>query len=296
MAARKWTRLLVPLLVLAALLPMAQPVHAEDGQRLTTERQVYAFLTSKMGLSSAAACGVMANIEVESGFSLTALGDSGSSFGLCQWHEDRYASLRAYCTMRGRDYRSLMGQLEYLHYELRVNYPDLYAQLRMTEDSAQGAYLAAYLWCVRFERPADMEAKGAERGSLAQNKYWPRYHGISVPDPVADGSIARQVLNESFGVGFDGSYITSSTGVVHEWRLETDTEEQSSAQQNGHTQAHRSVIRAYTPHHRPAASQKGSASVGISVGLNFFVLGDGTERRRVCMLEETVEENPAPAA
>lgn len=56
-----------------------------------TEAIIYEFLVSNMGLTSAAACGVIANIQYESGFSPTKLGDHGTSYGICQWHNGRFS-------------------------------------------------------------------------------------------------------------------------------------------------------------------------------------------------------------
>lgn len=270
MAVKKWARRL--LLLLAVLLLPVSAVKAEEPERFLTERQIYAYLTGKMGLNSAAACGIMANIEVESGFSLSALGDSGTSYGICQWHEGRYAALVAYCSTRGVDYRSLIGQLEYLHYELRTDYSNLYAQLRQVENSGQGAYEAGYLWCVKFERPADMEQKGVTRGNMAQYKYWLRYQGAKLPQPEDPQPFVSELL-ENFELPVD----------VQEWSLAeqppTLPEAETTAAAPGGS-PRRARIKAYVPKHRPAVREAGSAAVGIAVGLQFLTLGDGTPRRK----------------
>lgn len=286
MEQKNWIRLLSCLIVLFLLLPVCT-VQGAEMDRLTMEKQVYAYLTSQMGLNSAAACGIMANIEVESGFTLTAIGDSGTSFGLCQWHEGRYTALITYCASRGLDYRSLMGQLEYLQYELRTNYTSLLAQLNLVEDSAQGAYQAGYLWCVKFERPADMEVKGVTRGNLAQYKYWYRYRGASLPAPEDNAAFAAEMLEQMEA--------PVSRGVVEEWRLEEAPTEE--AQVQGQTGVHRSRarIRAYIPHHHPVSEPAPeNAATGMSVGLTFLVLGDGVKKRWLPLPE--AEDVPLPAA
>lgn len=167
---------------LAALLLMltllATPVLASAGDRLHIEREIYDFLTNELMLSTAAACGVLANIEHESSFQPTIVGDKGTSFGLCQWHNERWTALRAYSSALGLDYRTVEGQLAYLCYELGNNYTTLLLTLQSIDDTPDGAYRAAYLWCTQFERPSDMLAKGAARGELARNKYWPRYNNF----------------------------------------------------------------------------------------------------------------------
>lgn len=147
---------------------------------LAVERQIYSYLTEGLKLSSAAACGILANIEYESAFQVTIIGDHGTSFGLCQWHNERYTALRGYCMARGLDYRSVEGQMAYLGYELKSSYISLYAALRSLPNTPDGAYQAAYLWCIRYERPVDMEQKAVTRGNAARYKYWNRYNSVSM--------------------------------------------------------------------------------------------------------------------
>ncbi len=154
---------------------LAVPAAGAVDDRLAVERQVYRFLTTELRLSNAAACGVLANIEHESNFQPTIYGDHGTSYGLCQWHNSRFAALRGYCSALGLDHRTVEGQMAYLKYELGNNYTSLLLTLQSIGDTPDGAYQAGYLWCVRFEMPKDMELKGHNRGTLAQGKYWNRY-------------------------------------------------------------------------------------------------------------------------
>ncbi len=139
------------------------------------EQEIFEFMTQEMGLPPASACGIMANMEAESSFRLVCYGDEGTSFGLCQWHAGRFDALKAFCGSRGYDYRTLEGQLNFLLFDLRVNFPDTYKHLRCIPNDSQGAYDAAYYWCVNYERPAGMQAAGAHRGRIAQMKYWNRF-------------------------------------------------------------------------------------------------------------------------
>ena len=179
------------LAVLLAAVLLAAPVWAEPLEQMAVERQVYAFLTEELGLSTAAACGVLANIEHESAFRPTVVGDKGTSYGLCQWHNERFSALRGYCSALGMDYRTVEGQLAYLRYELGNRYTSLLLTLQSIENTPDGAYRAAYLWCIQFEKPSNMQAKAAARGELAQGKYWVRYdHYNSIvmvePEPVPE--------------------------------------------------------------------------------------------------------------
>ena len=185
MVHKFFIRLLAVLLLLPVLLTT---VSASAGERLAVERTVYEYLTGELKLSNAAACGVLANIEHESAFQPTIFGDQGTSYGLCQWHNERFTALRGYCASLGLDYRTVEGQLAYLKYELGTNYTTLLLTLQSLDDTPEGAYRAGYLWCIQFEKPSDMNTKAVARGELARNKYWPRYKNyqqitIVLPEP-----------------------------------------------------------------------------------------------------------------
>ncbi len=133
----------------------------------TNQDQIYNYLASQ-GYNHAAICGILANIKHESGYRTDALGDGGTSYGICQWHAGRYEQLMNYCQQNNLDYTSLEGQLSYLSYELQ-KYGDLTNTLKNVPNTPEGAYQAAYQWTVQFERPANMDAAGQTRGSTAQS-------------------------------------------------------------------------------------------------------------------------------
>lgn len=85
----------------------------------TVQERVYNFLRAQ-GFSAAAACGVMGNIEQESGFNATIQEyGSGVGYGLCQWSYARRTNLINWCQRNGQDYTTVEGQLNYLMYELK---------------------------------------------------------------------------------------------------------------------------------------------------------------------------------
>ena len=135
---------------------------------------LYWFLRDELSLNHAAACGVLANVQMEANFRPIALGDGGTSYGICQWHLGRFTRLMAYCTTKELDYNTLEGQMAYLKYELQVYYPHVLAMLEGTEDTAKGSYDAAYAFCYRFEMPDQIEARSQQRGNLAENEYYPK--------------------------------------------------------------------------------------------------------------------------
>ena len=151
-----------------------------DGSKPATtggnvEQQVYSYATSTMGLNKAAACAMLANINSESGFNLTSVGDGGTSYGLCQWHNQRWSNLKSWCQSNKKSVSSLEGQMGFLASELKSSYPGVWSTLTSAPNTAQGAYDAAYKWCTDFEVPADKYNKAKARGNLARNTYWPKY-------------------------------------------------------------------------------------------------------------------------
>ena len=148
----------------------------------SNEEKIFEFLVEEMDLNAAAASGVLANIQHESGFNHKAKGDNGTSYGICQWHNSRWNAMKTYCNNNGYDWTSLSGQLKYLKFELSQNNSKylwngktIYNYLLSVPNTAQGAYDAGYYWCVKFEVPANKEVKGKTRGNLAKNTYWPEY-------------------------------------------------------------------------------------------------------------------------
>lgn len=156
------------------------------GAASSNAKTIYNFCITELGLNSAGACGVLANIEAESNFSPTLYGDGGNSYGICQWNLSRFTNLKNYCNKNGYDWKSLEGQLYFLKYELSNNKSDtgyILDKLKSVTNTAQGAYDAGYRWCYYFERPANKEAKSQSRGAKARDTYWPLYQNVAPTQP-----------------------------------------------------------------------------------------------------------------
>lgn len=131
------------------------------------------FLCREVGLTPTAACGFLANMYYESMFNPTALGDAMTSYGLCQWHDYRWDRLVEFCEINDYNWQTAEGQLRYLKYELENYYRDLLEVINQCEDSASGAYEAAFYICVDFEQPENANIKGENRGYLAFYSVYP---------------------------------------------------------------------------------------------------------------------------
>ena len=158
------------------------------------KKAIYDYLTQTMGFNTAAASGVLANIYCESGFNPNALGDNGTSYGICQWHNGRYQNLKAYCADHGYDYRSLTGQLNFLNYELNHSYGSTLRLLKSVFNDSEAAYYAGYSWCYNFERPKNYPSVSITRGNLARDKYWASYVGDSQTSGVIE--LERELSEE----------------------------------------------------------------------------------------------------
>ena len=104
------------------------------------------------GFSENATIGLMININAESGFDPNNVGDSGTSYGLCQWHNGRWSKLKR---KKPNSWQTIKGQLEYLLYELEN--VDQYA---ISYKYIMGNYSAREIstkFCMNFEVPANKE-------------------------------------------------------------------------------------------------------------------------------------------
>ena len=146
--------------------------------KYSNEQLCYAFLTKVMGYNTAAAAGVLSNISAESGFRVNANGDSGKSYGICQWYSARKTRLLNWCESKGKDPAQLLSQLYFLKYELETYYPAVNRYMKSVENSEQGAFDAAYYFCYHFEAPANRASKSTSRGNNAKNIFYPRYASV----------------------------------------------------------------------------------------------------------------------
>ncbi len=153
--------------------PTADDVFADSS--LSNEEKIFYFLVYEMDFNTAGACGVLANIDCESGFRPTAVNSSSGAYGICQWLGGRKTNLQNYCASNGYDSDSLEGQLWFLKYELTNKYPSVLSSMKSVDDSAQGAYDAGYHWCYYFEIPGNRSSTSAKRGAIARDEFWPEY-------------------------------------------------------------------------------------------------------------------------
>lgn len=134
------------------------------------ERKAYLFLTKTAGLNDAAACGVMANLWVESQF--TADTDGLFGYGLCQWCYGRKIAVQDYEQTFADQYE---GQLNFLLCELEGAYSDVFEVLSSVPNTKDGAKTAAKEFCRHFEIPVAMSFQSYYRADFAE-EYFAKYH------------------------------------------------------------------------------------------------------------------------
>lgn len=155
------------------------------------ETKTYRYLVENMGLKCAAALGIMANIQSESGYNPNAVNPGSTSFhGICQWglggaSGNRWSKLKSWCSSHGYSYSSLNGQLRYMRYELENYSGYRYSTLKNVSNTASGAASAARTFAQYFEGCSSIYF--ASRQRLAKTTYWKEYSGLA--------SAKLQVLN-----------------------------------------------------------------------------------------------------
>lgn len=145
-------------------------------QEKSAEKTIYRFLTEQIGLNTAAACGILANVERECDFRIN-LTSSDGGYGIVQWTGVRNRNLKNWCKKNDYDYKTLEGQLRFLEYELNGSYSKILKTMKNIENSPAGAYEAAYYFCYNFEIPANRVQNSIRRGNIAKDTYWKRYAG-----------------------------------------------------------------------------------------------------------------------
>ncbi|MBR3424282.1 MAG: S-layer homology domain-containing protein [Clostridia bacterium] len=167
-------------LLLAALLTalFVMPISVEAA---TVEEEVFSFLTKELGLTTAAAAGIMANIMCECSFNPNA-GDIDTnglySYGLVMWNGPRYERLKSWCKENGLSYDTVEGQMRYLKYELEGSECETLTAMRAIPDTFEGCVDATVLFAELFERCAAFSY--GLRVYYAVNTFWPSY-GTGAP-------------------------------------------------------------------------------------------------------------------
>lgn len=175
-----------------------------------SDQSIFLYLTKSLGLTPAAACGVLANLDAESGLCPARVqgdfspdysvsyayaaavdagtisredfiynGPGGGGFGLAQWtYSTRKAALYDLHISMGMSIYSYDVQLTMLSNELQAD-ASILAQLQALGNTEEDVRTAATIWCTQFERPDNMWSAAVYRGNLGVSNFWPIYSNSS---------------------------------------------------------------------------------------------------------------------
>ena len=139
------------------------------------EDKIFNFVTGKMGLTPAAAAGILGNLKQESGFNPHALGDGGTSYGIVQWHNERWNDLKNFSSSHGLDSTTLEAQLQFMAHELSSGkYPSTWRAIKNAPNTLQGALDVAEAWVRFYEMPNNIDHEVQVRQTNARG-YWDIY-------------------------------------------------------------------------------------------------------------------------
>jgi hypothetical protein len=183
---------------------------------VVSPRAVYDYLLAN-GVSPASAAGILANIAAESGFDSAVIGDVnvGGSGGLFQHHAARWDSLKAYAQSTGRHWTDWQAQVDFALREAKQ------MGLSLTHSDASKA---SYEWTVRFERPANAEAKAKQRaGTVAKYNYGGAASssgsGSGAPVVPQSGSAIPAAASEELNVPTGGSWFRVGSEYIVAYRF-----------------------------------------------------------------------------
>jgi len=137
-----------------------------SSQQRDAYKKMYDRLTQYHGLPDHVAKGIIANAQAESSLNPYAVGDNGTSEGLCQWHSSRRREMLTYTQPRiasGED--PVVAQTDFLVYDMKKNYGSTYNKILSAKSSAD----VADIMCREYERPRNVGAEVARRRSIAQS-------------------------------------------------------------------------------------------------------------------------------
>ena len=197
------------LVVVMAIGLFATTVSAEESIE-QNKKEIYTYLTGTMGLNTAAACGIMANIYYETTFRVDIWNASGTHYGMFMYYSGLHSQLFDWCEENGYDYRTCEGQLKFFNHLMKKSYSSTLSKLQNVANTADGAYSAADIFCREFERPANASAQGAKRGSYASGTLFPAYASGASNSAGSSGSSSNSGSSNVKTVNYT-AYVTATT-------------------------------------------------------------------------------------
>ncbi len=123
-------------------------------------REVYNYIRER-GLSKFHALGMLSNIQAESSFNPSAIGDNGTSAGLFQHHKTRWQNLKEFAKRRGTQWTDWKTQVDFA---LSEPAGQQYAAMNFKSAAEASIWFTKY-----FEIPANKEQQAAIRVNNLNN-------------------------------------------------------------------------------------------------------------------------------
>ena len=178
-------------------------------REITTWEAVMKFLIDK-GLTVAGAAGVAGNIKIESDFNTGAIGDKGTSYGLCQWHLSRKDELDNFAQEVGGDVSDPQIQLDFLWQDLNTSsYSNLLSLLQSTDDPRE----AAQQFGKQYERPAIVQVARLDYAEQFATEYDPGIINTAVntaTNAVSGAWNSLKNIATGIGVGVAGAFASGN--------------------------------------------------------------------------------------
>lgn len=140
-------------------------IDTSDAQKTATGRHIRDFYM-RNGLTADQATGLVANLDAESGFDPSIVGDKGSAYGLLQLHKDRQDNFRR---VMGRDVRgsSLDDQLKFSMWEFGHTENTAWNAIRGARTAQAAGAITSYDYLRPGQTDAQKMAEMRSRGALA---------------------------------------------------------------------------------------------------------------------------------
>ena len=203
---KRFTAALLVMVLVAALVPQTQ-TYAASASRKTIEIQVYNFLVGKMGFNTAAACGLMANVELESDFNVKEIGDGDAAYYWCYNYE--VPSNRAYkADKRGTLARNTYWK-KYKGYKGK--------QIEVTEANSAGSKTESSI--SETKSGTDTKTASAETKTVSSEDFT---RTLKVKSPYMKGADVKFIQNclkkLGYSVTADGTYGNGTSAAVKKFQ------------------------------------------------------------------------------
>jgi len=161
--------------------PVYKAISRTGGKNSISADEAYAYYVQQHGLPEHVAAGIIGNLQVESNLDSKAVGDSGTSFGLAQWHNERWSGLVNSAKKQGKNPHDPYFQLDYI-----LNEPGESKQMLDRVKQTRTPEQAAQTFGRTYERYNRAQANEAGRASNARQV-------LQTPNAQFGAQIATQI-------------------------------------------------------------------------------------------------------